>query len=508
MLARITIAIAVALAGAACLAGGAVAKTLVVTKTVTFTTSDTCKAWTAPKSILSMRIEAIGAAGVAGGTIGSIGAQAPGYSDGYWYGKAGLGDEVKATLSGPLGAEKFDVCVDTDSDRGAADYNSGGFAGYHDPGGASGVSVGADFSHPAVIAGGGGDGGAACDGEAETPYAAECAGFPPGTHCCNGGNAGIQGGNGGDVPTISSSAFNGGIGGDWLLAGPGGYESGGISLGFTQSYDGPSGGYTNTAGPGAGSQDGDEQPYQTASAGGGAGYTGGGGGAAFVASGPTAGSPGYVDSTGGGGGSDFCVPKTQAESAVKLPPAFHTTDCKIVSGAGTRPDAGTARGDAKVVITYTTLSLAPGFGLPTLPISPPTVQISAPTGSATFLTAGTTTSAGALSMVTGGEAPVAKFSCTQPGLKHYIKSCVATVLLPAFLADGLGGVKVLHASQTVPIHSGATLPGSIGGDYPSCETDTLSVTATNKDGKIASASRSYCVYVASSVPPRTTPPPK
>jgi hypothetical protein len=457
-----------------------------VTKTISFTTADTCKHWTAPRYTTSMQIETIGAAGSTtyAAQQGPSYGGAPGYSDGEWVGSGGRGDEVKAALSGPLGAETFDVCVDTGSVNGSLG------------GGASGVSVGGDFSHPAVVAGGGGDGGVGCDGVAGTPYASECAAFPHGKSCCNGGNAGAVGGSGGGVPTLSYSQLSGGGGGGPLLPGLGGHESGGqTNRSFAESTDGESGGFTNSQGPGQGGGDGDD---------GGNGYTGGGSGALFSVFPPPNGDiqdPTYYYYSGAGGGSDFCVPKTKSEGSVKLPRGFSTSDCKIISGAGTKPDAGSGRGDAKVVITYKYLPPSAALvGSHPLSLSPPTVSIIAPTGSATFDTSGTTGAAGVVGSVTGGQAPIAKWTCKEPGIKKHVNACEGVVTLAQPPSN------VPHAAHQIKLHaSGVALPNSIGGSYPACAYDTLSVTASY-DGKIGSATRSYCVYVASSMPPRVTPP--
>jgi len=80
-----------------------------------------------------------------------------------------------------------------------------------------------------------------------------------------------------------------------------------------------------------------------ATSGGGGAFTGaggGGGGGGYYAG---QGGEGGFDNPGGGGGggSDFCTDTTSI------------TGCTVISGAGTQTVAGSAAGDAQVVLTFT-----------------------------------------------------------------------------------------------------------------------------------------------------------
>ena len=198
----------------------------------TFTTQG-CTVWTVPPGISSVHIQAIGAAGSASNEGVGIG---------------GLGDGFAATLSGLTPGSSLYVCVD--------------FRGFGSGGGASGVSLGSDFSRPVLVAGGGGSAGS----------------YGGGIYVANGGNAGYprgQNGSSGFAGTAAGggggTANSGGVGGDG-----GGFDSGTDGSGST------------AAGPGVGG------------AGGGAGY-GGGGGGGYFGGGGGGGLP-VVGGVGGGGG--------------------------------------------------------------------------------------------------------------------------------------------------------------------------------------------------------------
>ena len=254
-----------------------------------------------PLGVATVEISAVGAAGGTGAS-----------GDGN-LGSGGYGDGVAAALTVSPG-QTLDVCVDVGG-------GSGGLAG--SGGGASGVSVGGDFSNPAVIAGGGGGGSRAVLGVTQANVG-------------NGGAAGQPGGSG-----ITSGGGGGGT-----ATGPG---AGGIdSSGFGEN--GLSGsGFTST-GPGAGGG-GDTGPCE--GGGGGAGYYGGGGGAS---------GPGDCGGGGGGGGSDLCASAANGASV---------SGCAITAGEGTQTVAGAAAGDAQVALTYT-LAQAPA------------VSIAAPTNGAVY----------------------------------------------------------------------------------------------------------------------------
>ncbi len=189
----------------------------------------------------TITITATGAAGAGGGGF-----------DGNGPGSGGSGDTVSATVTGYSGP--LYVCVDTGGGTGNTP-DGYDFTGDGNGGGASGVSLGTDFSSPVVIAGGGGGG----------------ADVPENGASGAGGNAGYPSGGGGQ-----SAGFGSGGGGG------GGTQTGGGRGG----NDDAGGGGTNSSGPGQGGND-----RSNAGAGGGGGYYGGG--------------AGYLG--GGGGGSDFCT---------------------------------------------------------------------------------------------------------------------------------------------------------------------------------------------------------
>jgi hypothetical protein len=239
-----------------------------------------CQSWTSPPGATRVVIDAVGAAGESYGI-------APG----------GKGDRVAATVDGLTGATNFRVCVATGGGTGAFlfspdDANHGG--------GASGVSVGTDFSQPLVVAGGGGSA----------------------TQSSAGGDAGLPAGEAGD-----GSA--GGGGGTASTAGAGGIGS--------HASGGP-GAATDASGPGQGGDGG--QPsfdlgFRPGGAGG-AGYFGGGAGG----SSSNSGTPAWG---AGGGGSDFCA--TTAVSGLNVLP------CDVTPGAGTSTGAGENAGEAYVRLT-------------------------------------------------------------------------------------------------------------------------------------------------------------
>lgn len=265
---------------------------------VAFTTQG-CTTWLVPAGVSSVQLQATGAAGSAGFS----GSASPG--------AGGLGDGVSGTLSGLTGGTQvLDVCVDQDGGPGGL----GQVANGGDGGGASGVSLGSDFSSPVLVAGGGGGGGA--------DQAANGAG---------GGGAGMPvGSNGNDAHSVNNLFdFFGGTGGDntTMMGGTGGINDGPgpsashICVGVNGSASGP-------AGPGDGGSGGDVAANCAAGGGGGGGgYFGGGGGASGSAGG------------GGGGGSDFCAT---------------SVTCTVSSGAGTQTVPGTGTGFAQVTITYST----------------------------------------------------------------------------------------------------------------------------------------------------------
>jgi len=236
---------------------------------VSFTTAG-CSTWSVPAGVTSLAIQAVGAAGTAG--YGSSG-------------KGAKGDGVTATLSVSPG-EILDVCVDVGG-------GPGGTNGFGTGGGASGVSIGTDFTQPVLVAGGGGGGG---DG-----FTYGGSGGAPGLP------AGSAGGNGDDSA--------GGGGGTASKVGSG---NGGGSDGHTFGAAGPGQGGTGGAGGFGGG------------GGGGAGYNGGGGGGDAPVTPPGGG--------GGGGGSDFCTDTASV------------TGCTVSPGAGTGTSAGASPGDAMVTL--------------------------------------------------------------------------------------------------------------------------------------------------------------
>ena len=243
--------------------------------TVAFTTQG-CTSWTVPAEVSSVQIQATGAAGSSGGG-----------------GAPGLGDGVSGTLSDLAGGTQvLYVCVDQ---GGGPSVHSGGRGG-----GASGVSMGSDFSTPVLVAGGGGGGGAFGGG-------------------AGGGSAGMP------VAQAGANSNVGGGGGGDNIAGQGG-AAGTSSQPLCNGQ--PGGGFT-AAGPGIGGGGGGGVCGDGGGAGGGGYYAGGGGAASGIAG------------AGGGGGTDFC--------------AAAIVGCTVSSGAGTQSTAGAGAGFAQVTISYTLL---------------------------------------------------------------------------------------------------------------------------------------------------------
>jgi hypothetical protein len=257
--------------------------------TVSFTSAG-CSTWAVPAGVSSVSIDAVGAAGSAYGSNSTA---------------SGLGDGVSGTVSGLTGGTStLFVCVNQGGGTSILTFiNIAGGTG----GGASGVSLGSDFSQPVVVAGGGGGGGnSASGGEAGGSAGEPVAG-------AGDNDSGITGGGGGDNTTGS-----GGAGGTGFIEG---------SPGSAFSASGPGVGGEST---GAGNPM-TFPPAYVGGAGGG-GYYGGGSG------GYDAGTHG----SGGGGGSDYCVDSGSVGS------------CSVSAGAGTATGAGSVAGDAQVTLTYST----------------------------------------------------------------------------------------------------------------------------------------------------------
>lgn len=204
-------------------------------------TSAGCAPYTVslPSGASSVYVSATGAAGQHGTEAGA----------------GGTGDQVTGVLSGLSSGQLIDVCVDTGGGAGSTYAALTGGNG----GGASGVSLAADFSAPVLVAGGGGGAGSTYNGgDAGEPAAGSgTCGSPD--YCGHGGDN-----------TPPPSGGDGGVG-----AGNGG-------------------GYASS-GPGAGGN------AITDGGGGGAGLYGGGGGAGAA---------------GGGGGTDFCGSSLASGSSV------------------------------------------------------------------------------------------------------------------------------------------------------------------------------------------------
>jgi hypothetical protein len=209
------------------------------------------------------------------------------------------GDKVAATVTGLSGAQAFRVCVAVGGGLGAYGLDANDAV---KGGGASGVSVGGDFTQPVVVAGGGGGG--------ALTFAGGDAGYPVGEP-----GAGTTTNSGGAGGTASA----GGVGGDGSFA------------------DGGSGAAPIASGPGSGGVGGGFgfQPSFRPGGGGGAGYFGGGAGGSASSSTPAWGA--------GGGGSDFCA-TTPVSGLTAL-------SCDVTPGAGTQTTAGDSAGFARVQLT-------------------------------------------------------------------------------------------------------------------------------------------------------------
>jgi hypothetical protein len=237
-----------------------------------------CEKWEVPAGVSSVAIQATGAAG----GLPEIGSAFP-----------GKGDRFSALLSGLSSGENLFVCVDEAGGAGGEkESGHGGGPG----GGASGVSRGANFESPVLVAAGGGGAGA---GGVET--------------FGGGGNAGEAGKDGQFTPS----------------GGGAGTESEGGTGGAHPGHAGEAGAKFTGLGPGSGGAGGLGSGNPFGGGGGGGGYFGGGGGG-----GEDEGAAG-----GGGGGSDFC--------------GNGVTSCIKSAQAGTSHEAGEAEGDAKVTLTYT-----------------------------------------------------------------------------------------------------------------------------------------------------------
>jgi hypothetical protein len=244
---------------------------------ISFTTPG-CSVWPVPAGVAGARVAAVGAAGAS--------TDKPG----------GTGDGVTATVSGLGSGTTLDVCVD---------YNAAVVLAPARGGGASGVSLGSDFSSPLLVAGGGGGSGTSFFGSGSGA----------------GGNAGLPAGvAGGNANTFGLGYAHGGKGGNDSTMRPGAAGTGDL-------FNGNAGARFDAQGPGVGGDGG----FILGGGGGGAGYFGGGGGGTSVGR----------EGAGGGGGSDWC-----RNSRV-----LGVSACSVHVGAGTQTVAGTGPGDASVVLT-------------------------------------------------------------------------------------------------------------------------------------------------------------
>jgi hypothetical protein len=276
-------------------------------ETVSFTTPG-CTTWVAPTGS-HFQVQATGAPGAAGGSYVYPVVPEEVLNSG---GAGGRGDVVSAALAGVSTGTHLFVCVDLGGGPGGSSQgelrcketvgHGGCFAGGAG-GGASGVSLGGDFSQSVLIAGGGGGGGGL------SPYGL-------GAPAYNGGAAGEAGAGGARElaePYVAYDDYFGGGGGD-------GSSSEGGS-GSHEGVDGKagSGGSQSTAtGPGAGGFGGygeyegpcDSSPCEGGGGGGGGGgYYGGGGGAGAG-----------IDGGGGGGGSSLVPAGGTVEVAAPAAP--------------------------------------------------------------------------------------------------------------------------------------------------------------------------------------------
>lgn len=295
-------------------AGAAHAATELTQKEV-FTHSGGCTVWGVPTAVTSLRIDAVGeAGGLAAPGVGGL----PG----------GAGDGVTATVK-VQPTERLRVCVGYGGGAGGSQAGNGG--------GASSVEFGV-LSRAAtgfLVAGGGGGPGARTwvivnfttkgstqgwGGAAGDPNAANGEGGCPRTRGRCPGRDDVFGRGGKNDPYTPGA---GGLGGGQPAAsGESGLNAGNKLYAGTKIHFG-----------GAGAN----EYFGVGGGGGGAGYAGGGGGGFIVF---PAGSPYFNPSHtgGGGGGTDACGGRVQ--------------HCHVDRGVGTKHAAGTAPGDAKVVIEY------------------------------------------------------------------------------------------------------------------------------------------------------------
>ncbi len=271
-------------------------------ETVSFTSAG-CTTWTAPAGS-HFQIHATGAAGSPGGSYIYPVEPEEVLNSG---GAGGRADAVSAPLSGISAGTRLFVCVDIGGGAGGSSEgerrceetlgHAGCFTGGAG-GGASGVSVGSDFSRPLVVAGGGGGGGGL------SPYGL-------GVPSYNGGAAGEAGGGGerelAEPYEDLDDYFGGGGGGaSSTEGGAAGREGAGGKVGtggLQFSTEGPGGGGVG----GFGEYEGicDSSPCEGGGGGGGGGgYYGGGGGAGAG-----------IDGGGGGGGSSLVPAGGSAELA-------------------------------------------------------------------------------------------------------------------------------------------------------------------------------------------------
>ncbi len=277
---------------ALCLGLGLIAAGNAAAETVSFRTAG-CTTWTAPAGS-HFQVEATGAAGSPGGSYVYPVEPEEVLNSGGAGGRAAVASGALADV--PAGTPLF-VCVDVGGGAGGssqgerrceeaighADCFLGGTGG-----GASGVSLGSNFTQPKVVAGGGGGGGGL------SPYGL-------GAPANNGGAVGESGGGGErqlrEPFEVYDDYFGGGGGGaSSTQGGTGGLEAAdgtAGSAGVQFSAGGPGGGGTG----GYGELEG--QCGSTACEGGG----GGGGGGGYYGGG--AGAGGGIDGGGGGGGSSL-----------------------------------------------------------------------------------------------------------------------------------------------------------------------------------------------------------